>query len=112
MFKPAKIREFITPAVHKKPTQTEVNGHLVKKYEEVGNARGKFKMKGTAEITANGLTVVSDKTTYTTWYKSSYEAKDILTINGIDYEVKGTPEDTEGRGRYSVLILERIGGGA
>ena len=112
MFKPAKIREFVTPAVHKKPVEEEVNGRLVKKYKAVGNARGKFKLKGTTEITANGLTVVNDKTSYTTWFKSTYEAKDILTIKGIDYEVKGTPEDTEGRGRYSVLLLERIGGGA
>lgn len=112
MFKPAKIREFVTAAVHKKPVEVEVNGRLVKKYETVGNARGKFKLKGTTEITANGLTVVNDKTSYTTWFNSSYEAKDILTIKGIDYEVKGTPEDTEGRGRYSVLLLERVGGGA
>lgn len=112
MYKPAKIREFITPAVHKKPTYSEVNGRQVKTYSEVGSARGKFKLKGTKEVTANGLTVVISNTTYTTWFKPTYEAKDILTINGVDYEVIGEAENVEMRGRYSVLNLEKISGGA
>ena len=112
MYKPANIREFITPAVHKKPTTKTVNGRTVKEYATVGTVRGKFKLKGTQETTANGLTVVSDKTSYITWYKADLEAKDVLTIGGLDYEVIGTPENVEMRNRYSVVMLERIKGGA
>ena len=112
MYKPANIREFITPAVHKKAVNEVVNGRLTKDYEIVGTLRGKFKQKGCAEIGVNGLTVVNDKTSFITWYKSDIEAADVLTINGIDYEIIGTPENVEMRGRYTVLNLERISGGA
>lgn len=114
MFKPAKIREFRTPAVHKKPTAETINNRTQKTYSEVGSVRGLFKQKGTAETTANGLTVVNDKTTFTTFYKKNnpFEAKDILTINGVDYEIKGTPENVEMRSLYSIITLEKISGGA
>ena len=112
MYKPANIREFVTPAVHKKAVEVVINGRLTKSLEVVGTLRGKFKQKGCAEIGANGLTVVNDKTTFITLFKSDITAADVLTINGIDYEIIGTPENVEMRGRYTVLNLERISGGA
>lgn len=113
MYKPANIREFITPAIHMKVTGTEtVNGRIKKTYTEVGIVRGKFKQKGTAETQANGLTVINEKTTFITWYKADFAAADVLTIGGIDFEIIGNPENVEMRNRYSVLTLERIGGGA
>lgn len=112
MYKPANIREFVTQAVHKKATSETVNGRNQKTYTEVGTVRGKFKQKGTAETTANGLTVVNEKTTFITWFKADFAAADILTIGGIDFEIIGQPENVEMRGRYAVLTLERISGGA
>lgn len=112
MYKPCNIREMVTPAIHKKAVEVVVNGRLTKQYNVVGNLRGKFKLKGTTEITANGLTVVNDKTTFITWFKKDLEARDILTIGGVDYQVIGSVENVEMRGRYAVLNLERIGGGA
>ena len=112
MYKPANIREFVTPAVHKKATSKTVNNRTVKKYTEVGTVRGKFKQKGTAETLANGLTVINEKTTFITWFKADFAAADILTINGIDFEIKGEPENVEMRNRYAVLTLERHSGGA
>ena len=112
MYRPANIREMVTPAVHKKPTYSEVNGRSFKNYNVVGNLRGKFKLKGTSEKNANGLTVVNTTTTYTTWYKSDLAANDILIIGGVEYEIIGEPENVEMRGRYTILNLERTGGGA
>jgi hypothetical protein len=112
MYKPANAREFITPAVHKKAVETFVNGRLVKGLEMVGTLRGKFKQKGTSEIGANGLTLINDKITFVTWYNSNLQASDVLEINGINYEIIGTVENVEMRGRYAVINLERIGGGA
>lgn len=112
MYKPANIREFITPAVHKKATSKTVNNRTTKKLVEVGTVRGKFKQKGTAETNANGLTVINEKTTFTTWFKADFAAADILTINGVDYEIIGIPENVEMRSRYAIITLERIGGGA
>lgn len=112
MYKPANIREFITPAVHKKATSQLVDGRTVKGFTEVGTVRGKFKQKGTAETNANGLTVINEKTTFITWFKADFAAADIITIGGVDFEIVGNPENVEMRNRYAVLTLERVSGGA
>jgi len=112
MFNPAPIREFVTPAVQKRTQVTMINGRTQKEVVEVANLRGKFKQKGTSELNANGLVVVNVKTTYTTWWKEDFKSGDILTINGVDYLVKGQPENVEMRSRYAVLPLEILEGGA
>lgn len=112
MFKPAKIREFVTAATLNKVVEVEVNGRLTKQKTTVKQLRGKFKQKGTSEITANGLRVINDTTTFTTWYSADIEPSDILTINGADYQIIGNVENVEMRGRYAILNLEKISGGA
>lgn len=112
MYKPANVREFITPAVHKKAVEVVVNGRITKSLEIVGTLRGKFKQKGTAEIGANGLTLINENTTFITFYNSNLATTDVLEINGVNYEIKGNIENVEMRGRYAVINLERISGGA
>lgn len=112
MYTPCKIREMVTPALHKKAVEVVVNGRLTKQLNIVGNLRGKFKLKGTTEINANGLLVVNDKTTFITWFKKDLETSDILTIGGVDYQIIGSVENVELRGRYSIVNLEKIEGGA
>ena len=112
MYNPAPIREFVTPAIQKRTQTTVINGRSQKEVVEVANLRGKFKQKGTSEINANGLTIVNTKTTYTTWWKDDFKSGDILTINNINYLVKGQPENVEMRSRYAVLELEVLEGGA
>ena len=114
MFKPCRASEMVTPAIHQKPTYSTVYGREKKDYTNAPrpNIRGKFKQKGTSEISANGVTVINEKTTYSTWYKADLEGGDRLIINGIAYEIKGKPENVEGRGRYCVCTLEAIEGGA
>ena len=112
MYKPAPIREFVTPAIQKRTQVTMINGRTQKEIVQVANLKGKFKQKSTNELNANGLVVVVEKTTFTTWWKADLKAGDILTINGVDFLVKGQPENVEMRGRYAVLNLERLEGGA
>lgn len=114
MFKPCKLSEMVTPATHQKPTYKTVHGREQKTFANAPrpSLRGKFKQKSTGEITANGLYVVSKKATFQTWYKSDLESGDRLIINGVAYEIKGKPENVEGRGRYCVCELEAIEGGA
>ena len=112
MYKPANLREFVTTAVQKRTEVVIVNGRTQKIVTEIATLRGKFKQKGTSEIQANGLLVVNERTTYTTWWKSDLKAGDILSINGEDFQVKGQPENVEMRCRYAILNLERIEGGA
>ena len=112
MYKPAPIREFVTPATQKRTGYETINGRQQKTETIVASLRGKFKQKGTVELTANGLTIVHTKTTYTTWWKSDFKAGDVLTIGGVDYRVHGDPENVEMRSRYAVLTLEVLEGGA
>ena len=114
MYKPANIREFVTPAVLKHVSYTMIEGRSQKTFTEAENPniRGKFKQKGSTELNANGLTIVNDHTSFITWWRSDFRASDILTINGIDYQIIGTPEDVEMRHRYAVLNLVRYEGGA
>ena len=112
MYRPAPIREFVTIATQKRTQVVMVNGRTQKEVIEVATLRGKFKQKGTSELSANGLQVINEKTTYTTWWKDDFKSGDILTINNIDFMVKGQPENVEMQNRYAVLTLERIEGGA
>ena len=114
MYKPCRVAEMVTPAIHQKPQISPVYGREQKTYinAPAPNLRGKFKQKGAGEVTANGLYVVNEKITFTTWFKSDLESGDRLIINGLPYEIKGKPENVEGRGRYCVCNLETIEGGA
>ncbi len=112
MYKPANIREFVTPALLKRTTEEMVNGRIQKEIVTVLTLRGKFKLKGTAELNANGLVVVHSKPTFITWWSNEFTAGDILTVEGEDYQIEGLQEDVELRGRYAVLTLKQLKGGA
>ena len=112
MYKPANIREFVTPAIHKSTQVEMVAGRTTKQVINTANIRGKFKQRSTSELNANGLSVVNEKITFTTWWKDDFKAGDYITINGIDFLVKGQPENVEMRSRYAILTLARIEGGA
>lgn len=114
MYKPCRVSEMVTPAMHQKPTYKTIYGREQKTFANAPkpSLRGKFKQKGVSEMTANGLYITNEKTTFTTWYKSDLEGGDRLIINGVTYEIKGRPENVEGRGRYCVCNLETIEGGA
>lgn len=114
MFKPADVRKFVTPAIHKKPTTETVYGVDQKDFVEAlkPKLRGNFKQIISNEVTSNGVIVVVEKITYSTWFKADIKAGDQLVINGDTYEIKGKPDNVENRNRYMVCNLERIDGGA
>lgn len=112
MYKPANIREFVTPATQYRTSVEMVNGRTQKMETLVAELRGKFKQKASHELTANGLTVVSNETLFTTWWKDDFKAGDRLVIGGLSFEIFGQPENVEMRGRYAVLHLKRLEGGA
>jgi len=114
MFKPCRLSEMVTPATHQKPTYSTVYGRGHKEYIDAPrpHIRGKFKQKGTREMTSNGVLVIHKETTFSTWYKADLEGGDRLIIDGTPYEIKGAPENVEGRRRYHVCNLEAIKGGA
>lgn len=112
MYRPARVSEFVTTAVQKRAETKLVNGRTMKSVVSIATLRGKFKQKSTSEGIVNGVRAVTESTTYTTWWKDDFKAGDILSINGIDYQVIGNPENVEMRSRYAVLTLSRVKGGA
>ena len=115
MYKPCRVAEMVTPAIHQKPTYSTVYGREQKNFVNAPqpNIRGKFKAPApTSDVIESGLSVVSKRPTFQTWYKSDLESGDRLIINGDAFEIEGAPEDVEGRGRYCVIVLKRIEGGA
>lgn len=115
MYKPCRISEMTTAAIHQKPTYTTIYGREQKTFVNAPrpNIRGKLKAPAPAsDVLENGLSLVSKKTTFQTWYKSDLESGDRLIIGGEAYEIEGAPENVEGRGRYCVVVLKRIEGGA
>ena len=112
MYKPANVREFVTPALQKRTEVQVINGRTQKIKVVVATLRGKFKQKNSSELLANGLNVIKDEIQFITWWKDDFKAGDFLTIGGVDYEVFGQPENVEMRGRYAVLTLRRLEGGA
>lgn len=112
MYKPANIREFVTPAELYRTTVSMVNGRTQKTETKVADLRGKFKQKVSHDLNANNLTVVHDETTFATWWRDDFKAGDRLVIDGASFEVYGQPENVEMRGRYAVLRLRRLEGGA
>ena len=113
MFKPCRLSEMVTPATHQKPVYSTIYGREVKTYADAPrpHIRGKYKEIAT-EAMENGVVVIHKKITYETWYKTDLKGGDCLIINGVSYELKGDPENVEGRGRYCVCNLETIKGGA
>lgn len=116
MYKPANIREFVTPATLYRTVMQTINGRQQKTEVQVASLRGKFngkfKQKGSHELNANSLVVVSNEITYTTWWREGFKAGDRLVIDGMTFEIYGQPENVEMRGRYAVLHLKRLEGGA
>lgn len=114
MYKPCRVSEMVTPAIHQKPTISKIYGREKKTFSNAPRPqlRGKFKQKGTAEATENGLYIITEKTTFQTWHKPDLAGGDRLIIDGVTYEIEGKPENVEGRGRYCVCTLKTVEGGA
>ena len=115
MFKPCRLSEMVTPATHQKPVYSSIYGREQKTYTDAPrpHIRGKFKAPApSSDVIENGLSLVSKKPTFQTWYKADLASGDRLIIGGVAYEIEGSPENVEGRGRYCVVALKRIEGGA
>lgn len=112
MYCPCNPREFVTTASLKKTSVDTSGGRTQKVVDAVITLRGKFKQKGTAEILANGLEVVHERTSFTTWWNPDIKSGDILEVNGVNFRVEGQPENVEMRSRWAIIYLQRIEGGA
>lgn len=71
-----------------------------------------FRSFGGTETQVNGLTVIEDTATVETWYDPRITAGCNIQIDGLDYEILGTPENINRRNKWLVFKVRAIKGGA
>lgn len=73
---------------------------------------GNLKSYGGTEREVNGLLVIEDTMTLTTWYRPDIAAKCRVRIaqSGAVYEIIGEPENWENRNQFLVCKLRRVKG--
>ena len=96
------------------PTGIESKGSTKKIYPDEGELiYCSFRTFGGTERIVNDVLVIEDTAVIETWYrpdiKSDCKLKD---IDGIEYEILGTPENIEKRNQYLKFKIRAIRGGA
>lgn len=95
------------------PTETRVKGVLKKTYPEEGvQIFGTFRTFGGTERVFNDSYVVEDTAVIETWYRPDISAECRIEVNGVPYEVRGTPENIEMRNQFLLIKVRAIKGGA
>lgn len=94
-------------------TITTVKGVPTKKYTpDTEPFYCSFRSFGGTETTINGLTVVENTASVETWYDPRITSDCAVRVNGLDYEILGTPENIDMRNKYLVFKVRAIKGGA
>lgn len=96
-----------------KPTTTTIKGVTKKVYTpEEKPFFCSFKSFGGTETTVNGMTVVEDTAIIETWYNPTITADCTVNVNGVNYEILGTPENINMRNQYMKFKIRSVKGGA
>lgn len=112
------VTPFTTPAKVLIPTLTRVKGTTKKTYPNPSDVNEiifvSFRTFGGSENMSNGIYTVYDTGTIDTWYTPDITADCRLYIceTGEIYDVKGTPENIDGRHQYLHFRVEKVGGTA
>jgi hypothetical protein len=96
------------------PNEIEAKGSTKKNYPDEGELiYCSFRTFGGTERIVNDVLVTEDTAVIETWYrpdiKSNCKLKD---VDGIEYEILGTPENIEKRNQYLKFKIRAIRGGA
>lgn len=95
------------------PTTKTVKGVLKKVYPETGETVFcSARTFGGTEKLVNGVIVVDNTATVETWYRPDIKADCRFLIDGIPYEILGTPENINMRNQYMNVKVRAIKGGA
>ena len=104
---------FVVPAFLLIPSKTTVKGVPTKTFKpESKPFFCSFKTFGGTETSANGVTVIENTGTIETWYDPRIKADHGVRIDGVDYEILGTPENIEMRNMWLKFRVRAIKGGA
>ena len=72
-----------------------------------------FRTFGGTEKVVNGVLSVENTAVIETWYRPDIKSDCILRdLNGVDYEILGTPENLNVRNQFMRIKIRAIQGGA
>ena len=115
MHRPQKAAQMTTPCLLQSAETVNNLGVVSKVYSDNGKPfAANFSTYGSTERESNGVVVVEENTTITTWYNPAIVAGcriKRLTDNAV-FEVVGEPENVEMRNMFSLIRVKRVRGGA
>lgn len=96
------------------PTSKTVKGSTKKIYPDTGELiYCSFKTFGGTEVNNNGGFAIEDTAIVETWYRPDIKADcKFKDVEGVQYEVVGTPENINKRNQYLKFKIIAIRGGA
>lgn len=95
------------------PSTVTVKGSATKCYPETGILFfGTFRTFGGTERTVNNMIVVEDTGIIETWYRPDITADCRILVNGVPYEILGTPENIQMRNQFLCIKVRVVKGGA
>lgn len=96
------------------PTTTKAKGSTKNTYPETGvRINCSFRTFGGTEKTVDGVITVENTAVIETWYRPDIKANcELEDVDGLRYEILGTPEDIEQRHQFLRFKIRAIKGGA
>ena len=112
MYRPSS--PFTVPMFLLIPTTTTAKGSTKNTYPETGvRINCSFRTFGGTEKTVDGVITVENTAVIETWYRPDIKANcELADVNGLRYEILGTPEDIEQRHQFLRFKIRAIKGGA
>lgn len=96
------------------PTATTAKGSTKNTYPETGlRINCSFRTFGGTEKTVDGVITVENTAVIETWYRPDIKSNcELEDVDGLRYEILGTPEDIEQRHQFLRFKIRAIKGGA
>lgn len=96
------------------PTTTTAKGSTKNTYPETGvRINCSFRTFGGTEKTVDGVITVENTAVIETWYRPDIKSNcELADVDGLRYEILGTPEDIEQRHQFLRFKIRAIKGGA
>lgn len=95
------------------PTSKNVKGVSKKTFEKAQTPFFcSFKTFGGTEKESNGVIVIENTAVIETWYDPNIKAGCNISVNEIEYEILGTPENINMRNQYMKFKVKAVKGGA
>lgn len=115
MFRPQKAAQMTTPCMLQTPETGIFEGVPVKTYTDSGKPfTANFSSYGSTERESDGVLVVEENITVTTWFCPDLAAGCRIKrlTDGAVFEIIGQPENVEMRNMFSVCKVRLVRGGA